>query len=181
MSSKNIPPELKPYVVEATNALHKHELWGGFRPHREKEHGSFVELLKIETSSPISITTIPAAGRWSLHINWTFRRDPEGGEWVLWQSSIGLSVADVSFVQNGKTECLARYDYDNNHPGPALGPIGPHLNILQPDPLKDSLHFPVLSDDRKSWSVEEVLDALLSDQFKSELLECIGPQQTTNR
>lgn len=173
MSSKTIPPEFKHIVREATKALIKYQLPGGFKLHRWKEPGSFVELQKIESSPDIPVKSIPVKGRWFLHINWTFRRVPEEAEWILWQSSIGLSVTDVSFAKNGIMKCLVRYDYDCDHPGPALGPIGPHLNILQPDPLKDSLHFPVLSDDRKSWSVEEVLDALLSDQFKSELQDCM--------
>lgn len=173
MASKTTPTEFKPWVVEATKALIRHGLHGGFLTHRDREPGSFAERTIVRNSTPIAVTSITAAGRWTLNINWTFRRVPDG-QWMLWKSSIGLSVTDVSFVPNGETECLVRYDYDNDHPGPALGPIGPHLNILQPTPLKDSIHFPVLSDDRQSWSVQEVLDVLLSDQFKSELLDCIG-------
>lgn len=77
-------------------------------------------------------------------------------------------------MPKGESACLVRYDFDNDHPGPTLGAIGAHLNILQPAPLDDSIHFPVLAEPNRAWRAREVLDVFLSDQFLSELRDRLG-------
>jgi len=169
MASRTMPQELRPYVKEAEKALRRHGLYAGFRDTIEREPDSGVEIFGARNTTPIDVRfTPPLSGRWSLHLSWRVRRIPRG-EPILWQSSFGLNVRGVSFAPTDDAVCLVRYDVDNDRPGPGLGPLGAHLNILQPEPLDDHLHFPVLAEPERVWSVSEVLDVLLAPGLANEL------------
>ncbi len=169
-----MPQELRPYVKEAAEALGRHKLYGGFEPKIGREPSSGVELLRARNSAPIHVPfKPPLSGRWSLHLSWTIRRILRGTP-ILWQSSFGLNVSGVSFAPADNAVCLVRYDVDNDRPGPGSIPLGAHLNILQPEPLDDHVHFPVLAEAGRMWSVSEVLDVFLADEFVSDLRARLG-------
>jgi hypothetical protein len=170
MGEKLVHPESREYAREASKALRHHNLPGGFRERIEKEEG--VEMIGIRNSTPIPLKSYPVAGQWTLHMAWTVRRDPAGGDSVLWRSSIGLNVRGVPFAPTRST-CLVRYDVDMGRTGPNLAPLGAHLNVLQPEPLGDRLHFPVLAADRR-WTAREVIDLFLSSEFTADMSKCIG-------
>jgi len=175
MASHTPSPECKPYEKEAQKALNKRSLWAGFREAIEREPGG-VELLTLRNRTPIELpaSSFNLSGRWSLHFAWSIRRVP-GGDAILWRSSFGLNVSDIALAPKGERVCLVRYDVDNDHPGPGLGAIGAHLNVLQPAPLDDHIHYPVLAAAERAWSVSEVLDVFLSPQFVKELRDRLGP------
>lgn len=174
MASRTMPQELRPYVKEAAEALGRHKLYGGFKPEIGRELSSGVELLCAKNSAPIYVPfEPPLSGRWSLHLSWTIRRIPRGTH-TLWNSSFGLDVCGVPFAPGDSTVCLVRYDVDNDRPGPGSAPLGAHLNILQPEPLDDHVHFPVLAEAGRMWSVSEVLDVFLADEFVSDLRARLG-------
>lgn len=163
-------PEARPFVKEASEALRHHHLSGGFRDRTESEAG--VEMVRIRNSAPIEIVEYGPAGRWTLTLDWTIRRDPAGGP-VVWRSSIGLNVRGVKFAPD-ESVCLVRYDVDRARPGPSLAPLGAHLNVFQPEPLLDRLHFPVLASPDHVWGVREVLDVFLATKFVADLHGCLG-------
>lgn len=169
MSGKLAHPESQEYVRDASRALRHHNLPGGFRDRIENEGG--VELIGIHNSTPILLRDYPVTGHWTLHISWTVRRDPVGGS-ILWRSSVGLNVREVPFAKD-QAVSLVRYDYDLGRAGPTLSPLGAHLNVLQPPPLHDRLHFPVMSVNG-CWSVSEVLGLFLSPEFTDDIARCLG-------
>lgn len=171
MASRSAHPEARPYIREASKALRHHNLPGGFRESLEKEDG--IEILEVRNSAPISINDYGATGRWTLHLAWTIRRDPATGDSVLWKSSIGLNVRGVKFALD-EPVCLVRYDLDRERPGPNLASIGAHLNVFQPDPLRDRVHFPVLAGSDRVWGVREVIDVFLAPEFVADLARCVG-------
>lgn len=173
MASRTLLPESRVYAKEATKALAHHGLAGGFRDKVAKGLDS-VELVELRNSSQIAVRLAPAlAGSWWLHLSWTIRRVPRGAP-VLWRSSFGLNVRGVPFVPDPSGACLVRYDVDNERAGPGLGPLGAHLNVLQPTPLDDHIHFPVLAPTERLWSVREILDLFLSAEFAKDIQARIG-------
>jgi hypothetical protein len=175
MASRTMPQELKQYVKEAKEALGRHKLHSGFKPEIVREPNSGVELLRARNSAPIHVPfKPPLSGWWSLHLSWTIRPIPRGTP-ILWNSSFGLNVRGVPFAPGDSTVCLVRYDVDNDRPGPRSAPLGAHLNILQPKPLDDHVHFPVLAEAGRMWSVSEVLDVFLADEFVGDLRARLGP------
>jgi hypothetical protein len=169
MASQTLQPESRPYVKEALKALHRHGLHAGFRDEFQREKGSGVELVKAHNTTPIDVTSkLAVKGHWTLHLSWTIRQIPRG-EAMLWQSSFGLSIEGLCFAPADSRRCLVRYDVDNDRRGPGLEPLGAHLNILQPEPLDDHIHFPVLAGPERRWTVSEVIDVFLADEFVAEL------------
>lgn len=168
MASQKLLPESKTYVQEARKALERHRLFAGFHDSKEREADG-VEVVKIRNTTPIGVLSKrQLAGRWSLHLSWTIRRVPRG-ELILWRSSFGLNVRGLQFVPSEGAVCLVRYDVDNERQGPGLEPLGAHLNVLQPPPLGDHIHFPALAEPDRKWTVSEVLDVFLAEEFIADL------------
>lgn len=173
MASKTLLPESRDYVKEADKALHRHGLYAGFRD-RIKRETDGVELIALSNTAPIDVRFKPSLiGHWSLHLSWTIRRVPRGNP-ILWRSSFGLKVRGTSFAPAERMACLVRYDVDNDRPGPGLDSLGAHLNILQPAPLHDHVHFPVLAGPDRRWTVSEVIDVFLASEFVGELRELLS-------
>jgi hypothetical protein len=170
VATKLAHPESRPFAKEASKALRHYNLPGGFLDRIEREDG--IEMVRVRSTAPIELKDYAAAGRWTLSLEWTIRRDPAGGS-VLWRSTIGLSVRDVPFAPE-KSVCLVRYDLDRERPGPGLGAIGAHLNVFQPDPIRDKLHFPVLACPGREWAVREVLDVFMAPEFVGDISRCLG-------
>jgi hypothetical protein len=174
MGSQTLHPESRPYVKEALKALNRHRLHAGFRDDVQREPGSGVELVRARSTTPIDVTSnLAVKGRWTLHLSWTIRHIPRD-EARLWKSSFGLSIQGLRFAPAGHPKCLVRYDVDNDRRGPGLGPLGAHLNILQPEPLADHIHFPVLAGPERRWTVSEVIDVFLADEFVADLRARLG-------
>lgn len=173
MASKTLLPESRSYAKEAADALHRHGLYAGFQDGIKRETDS-VELIEIRNTAPIDVQFKPSlVGHWSLHLSWTIRRVPRGDP-ILWRSSFGLKVRGTSFAPDEGAVCLVRYDVDNDRPGPGLDSLGAHLNILQPAPLHDHIHFPVLAGPEREWTVSEVIDVFLASEFVGELRELLA-------
>ncbi len=168
MASQTLFPESKAYVKEARNALQRHGLFAGFQNGKEREADG-VEVVAIRNTTPIEVLSKrQIAGRWSLHLSWTIRRVPRGQP-ILWRSSFGLNVRGLQFAPSEGAVCLVRYDVDNERQGPGLEPLGAHLNVLQPAPLDDHIHFPALAEPGRKWSVSEVIDVFLAEEFIADL------------
>jgi len=109
------------------------------------------------------------AGSWFVTSYWRFINDPVSNESVLQESSIGLNVSDdpygICLTAGADSACIARYDFDLRDKNPL------HLNVLQPRPLGDRLHWRLPVDtEPTSWSPEKVFRHLLVDSL-GEMLE----------
>lgn len=103
-------------------------------------------------------------------MSWTFTPIPAAPIPEILESSVGLYCVGVPALGGGdKERCLVRYDVDNKLPGHNLGPLGPHLNVIQPGKLSDRVHYPLPGLTNVDWSVSEVLDVLLSDRLVEDL------------
>ncbi len=173
MASQKLTPEANGYVKQASKALARHRLYAGFYESIKSGVDS-VELIVVRNKTPIQVTFDPAvAGIWSLHLSWAIRPVPRGTP-ILWQSTFGLSVRNLPFAPSDGPVCLVRYDVDNERVGPGLRPLGAHLNVLQPSPLDDRVHFPVLAGEGYVWQVGEVIDLFLDPYFTADLHARIG-------
>lgn len=175
MARPQLLAECRPYVIEARKALAKFQLFAGFRNRVDRDDDG-VELIGLRNTVPIDVTLNPSVtGRWSLHLAWTLRRVPRD-EPIVWQSSFGLDVRGLPFGDTDRAVSFVRYDVDNSRRGHTLAPLGPHLNVLQPPPMVDAIHFPTLSTSDGGWAVRDVLDFLLSSALAEELRGSIGPR-----
>lgn len=162
------PAIAKAAAKEAVAALGKHDLLRGVRLYRVREDG--VEMIQVRTTVRVPITLAKAIpGRWSLHLSWLFQPIPPAGEFELLRSSFGLNVAGLTKPELTEDTSLIRYDVDNARPGPAGSPIGRHINVWQPAPINDVVHYPVMDTTDDPWSAEEVLDFFLSESFAEDL------------
>lgn len=158
------PPEAKALLKEATAALAAQNLIRPFRCEIVSEDG--VEMTKVRNTQPIELPyggKLP--GRWDLHAEWMLRGIPGQTTLVVWRSSIGLSAEGTGLTPDGKRACVVRYDVDNGRPGPGLGPIGRHINVLQPDPLGDHVHYPTFDQSSAAWAVKDILELFQSPSF----------------
>jgi hypothetical protein len=109
-------------------------------------------------------------GHWRLNLSWTFTPIPAANTPEILESSVGLYCVGVPALGGGdKERCLVRYDVDNKRPGHSLGPLGPHLNVIQPGKLSDRVHYPLPGLVKEAWSLSDVLDVLLSHRLVEDL------------
>jgi hypothetical protein len=128
-----------------------------------------VEHWKISSKHiPITVHN-KLEGQWTLRMEWLFTPIPRGDPELL-QSSVGLYVQGVKQI-GASDVCLVRYDVDNKEPGTSLAPLGPHLNVMQPGPLCDKVHYPVPGVDGTGWDVGSILDILLSARLAGDLVK----------
>lgn len=122
------------------------------------------------SSKPILVTIDPTLeGAWILRMSWLFAPIPLGDPEIV-ESSVGLYVHGAKRLGVDEV-CLVRYDIDNDAPGTGLAPLGPHLNVMQPGPLCDKVHYPVPGVDSAGWDVGSILDILLSGRLASDLVK----------
>lgn len=171
---KTPPPEAKEILKEAMAALAAQGLVRAFRCEIVQEDG--IEMTKVRNTQPIELPygkQLP--GRWDLHAEWLLRRVPGQTTLMVWRSSIGLSVEGGSVTPDGKRACLIRYDLDNARQGPGLGRLGRHLNVLQPEPLGDHVHYPTFDQSNEAWPVKDILELFQSSGFIDDIAKRLGP------
>lgn len=160
------PDVVKHTIKDARQALERRQLprplWAEIKRPEQVEHW------KID-SREIPVTIDKALeGMWTLEMEWLFTPVPGGGH-ELRESSVGLYVQGARGLGPEKV-CLVRYDVDNlasiHHP-----PLGPHLNVVQPGPLRDKVHYPVPGVASAQWDVERILDVLLSARLAADLVK----------
>jgi len=162
------PPVVKRMLREAKKALASKGLQQPLSTQKVPREN--VDHWKI-SSKPIPVTIDRALkGVWTLRMEWLFTPIPGGGDPEVLQSSVGLSVQGAKGLGSTKV-CLVRYDVDNDAPGTGLAPLGPHLNVMQPGPLRDKVHYPVPGIDGARWDIGSILDILLSDRLARDLVK----------
>jgi hypothetical protein len=169
---KTPPPEAKELLKEATAALAAQNLIRAFRCEIVRENG--IEMTKVRNTQPIELPYGNLPGRWDLHAEWLLRGIPGQTTLVVWRSSIGLSVEGAGVTPDGKRACLVRYDFDNGRQGPGLGPIGRHINVLQPEPLGDHVHYPTFHQSSDAWAVKDILELFQSTSFIEDIAKRLG-------
>jgi hypothetical protein len=161
------PPAVRRMIKEAKDALASRNLEQPLstqcRPVENVDHWKV-------SSKPIPVTIdSKLEGEWTLRMNWLFTPIPLGEPEIV-ESSVGLYVRGAKRL--GASEvCLVRYDVDNDAPGTGLAPLGPHLNVIQPGPLCDKVHYPVPGVDGAGWAIGIILDILLSDRLARDLVK----------
>ncbi|MGI8622290.1 MAG: hypothetical protein ACR2NB_02105 [Solirubrobacteraceae bacterium] len=164
-----------PWVKPTIDALARHHLSRGFASQWRRGDPDGADVLRVRNSSTIFVTPQPPLpGVWDLHVMWEFRRRPSDRDVVVFASSVGINVRRIPLSPE-QPVCLVRYDVDHDRPYAAPGRVrlGRHLNILQPAPLGDRVHFPVPGDEPE-WSVPTVIDLLLSESFFADLQSRMG-------
>ena len=155
-------------MKEAVAALGKRDLLRGVRADRVRQDG--VEMVHVHTTVRVPIKPAkPLPGRWSVHLSWLFQPIPPTGEFELLRSSFGLNVAGLTKPALAHGISLVRYDVDNVRAGGAGSPLGRHLNVWQPPPIEDHVHYPALHSTEEAWSVDQVLEFFLSESLAGDL------------
>jgi hypothetical protein len=109
-------------------------------------------------------------GHWRLNLSWTFTPVPAARDPEILESSVGLYGVGVPALGGVDDECcLVRYDVDNKRAGHSLGPLGPHLNVMQPGKLQDHVHYPLPGIAKIPWTLSDILDVLLSGRLVEDL------------
>lgn len=167
MSGKRGEPEVvKRTIKDAGQALIRRKL------PRPLKH-TIVRVDQVEhwkvSAKDIPITIDRALkGVWTLEMEWLFMPVPGGGH-EMRESSIGLYVQGAKGLGSDRV-CLVRYDVDNLAPNTHHPPLGPHLNVIQPGPLRDKVHYPVPGVASGQWDLQCVLDILLSARLAGDLV-----------
>jgi hypothetical protein len=155
-------------MKEAAAALGKRDLLRGVRAVRVRENG--VEMCHVHTTVRVPVKLAkPLPGRWSVHLSWLFQPIPPIGEFELLRSSFGLNVAGLTKPALANDTSLVRYDVDNVRAGSTGSPLGRHINVWQPAPIEDHVHYPALDAREEAWGVDEVLDFFLSESLACDL------------
>ncbi len=134
-----------------------------------------VEMTKVRNTQPIPLpygNSLP--GTWEMHAEWLLRTLPGESRLVVWRSSVGLSVEGTSITPDGQSACLVRYDVDNQRARSGVAPRGRHINVLQPDPLMDHVHYPTFSESQDPWPVRTILELFQSQPFIDDLARRLG-------
>lgn len=162
------PAVSKEVKKQAVKALASRNLARPMRYDWVKEDG--VRMLSVKNTVGIEVKLArPLPGRWTVHLNWLFEPIPPDGELALLRASFGLNVTDLTKPMVVATRNLVRYDVDNGRLGPDGMKLGRHINVWQPAPIDDHVHFPVMGDSVDSWTVDEVLTFFLSESFADDL------------
>lgn len=168
MAESKEPAVAKAVKKEARKALAKRNLERGLRTDRVREDG--VQMLLVQTTVRIPVTLArPLPGRWSVHLNWLFEPIPPHRDFQLLRSSFGLSVAGLTDPAVSDIQNLVRYDVDNARLGPGGIPLGRHIDVWQPNPIEDNVHYPVPGENHGGWVVEDVLAFFFSDVLAEDL------------
>lgn len=168
MASGKDPPIAKAVIKEAVAALKQRNLVYGFRSVTVRESG--VPLLAVRNTTGIPVTLArPLPGRWSVYFNWLFLPIPPDGKYELLRSSFGLNVTGLVGPAAQQNTTFVRYDVANDRAGPE-GTLGCHINVWQPSPIDDNVHFPVPGLASNAWPVRDVLSFFLSESLADDLL-----------
>lgn len=167
-ASAPLPPEVKQLAADTRRALGARNLP---RPVRTV-YVPGVPCWKVSAEKITVRLHDSFPGQWRLNMSWTLVPIPPTGELIVEKSSIGLSGAQVPALGGGDEEvCLVRYDTDLTEPGPALPPLGAHINVFQPRRLRDKVHYVLPGHSEHDWQLSDVLDFLLSDRFVRDLTD----------
>lgn len=173
MGGQREPAVAKEVRKEANTALAQRNLQRALRSDWIREGG--VPMLSVRTTVRIPVVLArPLPGRWSVYFNWLFEPIPLGEELQLLRSSFGLNVADLASPTAQDVRNVVRYDVDNRRQGVGGSRLGRHINVWQPAPIDDNVHYPVLSPSADTWSVEEVLSFFLSEALAGDLNGRLG-------
>jgi hypothetical protein len=109
-------------------------------------------------------------GDWKLHGRWRYWSDPNSGEAVLQESSVGVTVESHGQAGLPDSVCIARYDvelYGRSR--------GRHVNVYQPV-INDSVHWIYLDPTAQfdDWSFGHLLGFFI-DHLPDELLAAGWP------
>lgn len=126
------------------------------------------EFWRAHNVARILVPVRDVPGRWYLHMSWQCATEPVSGDGVLRVSSIGLNV-DGPLTAGLSTQNVVRYDVDRRASERTDQFGASHVNVLQPVPLQDHVHYAVFHDESHEWPVEEVLGFLVSDVLHDDL------------
>ena len=162
------PGVSKDVKKQAAKALASRNLARPLRDDWVEEEG--VRMLSVKNSVAIEVKLArPLPGRWTVHLNWLFQPIPPDGELALLRASFGLNVAGLTKPPVAGTQNLVRYDIDHGRLGPDGETLGRHINVWQPPPIDDHVHFPVMDGSTDPWTVDEVLTFFLSQSLADDL------------
>jgi hypothetical protein len=98
-------------------------------------------------------------GEWRLHGRWRYWSDPDSGNAILQESSVGVTAVTHGHDELPQSACIARYDVElyGRH-------RGRHINVFQPL-LEDRVHWCYLDATTRfqEWVFDELLEFLISD------------------
>jgi len=173
MARQREPAVAKAVTKEANAALAHRNLRRAIRSEWVPEDG--IQMLSVRTTVAIPVQ-LPRQlpGKWSVHLSWLFQPIPPDGEFELLRSSFGLNVAGLARPATLEVRNLVRYDVDNGRPGPGDGALGRHINVWQPPPIDDHVHYPTLEYTTDPWNVDEVLSFFLSESLADDLDGRVG-------
>lgn len=135
---------------------------------RERQDDDLVRT-QIWRSRDLSVPLANVSGLWSVYLSYQFQHVPGDPSARLVRTSFGLDVHDVPFAQD-KPLTLLRYDYDEfvdaRYPDQDP-PLRVHINVLQPDPLRDHVHLPAFRSE--PWDAAEVMAWITSPRLLADL------------
>lgn len=152
--------------------LRGHHIPPSVRPERIK-HDQLV-VWCARTNPRIPIKQFPLSGSWTIGVDWRFRnnRDEQGAQ--LFSSSASLSVEHPDLCPARSS--IVRFDFDRDRASAQV-----HLNVWQPEPLKDNVHWALPGRPDTPWDDAAVLAYLLDGALVEELTAAGWPRRQDPR
>lgn len=157
---------------EGRQAIRRELLPGTVRRDRKRDDATGREHWVVADPQPIVVPrgrmgALP--GEWFIRMAWDVFSDPAGGDAQVLTSSISLNVANIPLTESLDDQCLVRYDTDffDDAPSRIHSPV--HLNVLQPERLGSSVHYPIMGLAHDRWPLEAVLRFFLSAELQADL------------
>jgi len=162
-----MPQYFRPYRREAVDAAAAAGLETPYFQPRDRRDDDLVRTT-VWRSRDLTVPLAEVSGHWTVYLSYDFQNLPGERDLRLVGTSFGLNVHEVPFTSE-EPVTLLRYDYDL-----LLGPaqqdepsVNVHINVLQPDPLRDGIHFPAFRTD--PWTVKDVMRWMTSRRLLADL------------
>jgi hypothetical protein len=162
---------------EGRKALRQLDLPGTVRARRTRDDALGREHWVVANPQPVLIPPGRMGslqGDWYLRMSWGVFADPAGGSAIVLMSTLALNVMGIPLTEAAGDECLVRYDTDHNAGAPVASHSPVHLNVLQPNGLRSSVHYPVFGLTHEKWPVKSVLSFFLSEELQRDLEPILG-------